>query len=632
MKILSILALSLLSITTAVAGPRHGILNTNISMTADGWTNIAARPGTGTCDKTHTGTYSGTCKVYVSNAGNDGTCTAIVATASPTAADICATVTVGLSMIRDFSEDQLLLNKGNTWNENLTSWNGGADRFCLNGKSPYRPLVIGAYGTGARPILQVPYTKNYGLAAVACGVGGSNVAVLSIDFYSYDRDPNNPAYPGSTPGFTACIVLNDGASQSFLIEDVRIRWFGGALTFQTSNPTLGTTPQNVTIRRSQILDTYHEQGLYTLLSSNLVLYQNLFDHNGWNNFVTPPAPAIAQNHNLYVGGVWPSGARPVANAPIYTENIYARDGQGNQARNGAVSNNNLHIQSAIASNLGAPTANFTNVYSNNVILEGTDLPSSPFSVFGWGIEPFANYEGDRYNLGSMLIQNNIIANTKSGAGNGFGIKLAMGVNNATVSGNIICNWDISYPMSYSGSPIAIKNLVGGSGYVDGSYFPPMTGGTGSGSLPYVEVSGGVVTYVNIYSNPHAAVGTNMGQNYTVNDTLTTSNVNLGGTGSGFSYQIAEIATNNTVTGNTSQAANCSGLGFPAPTPTPPLTLTGNYNATIGGLATTDDFLARARNQSRDTWDVRLTAGAHNNYVRQTGFGVAIYPYNVPPFR
>ena len=75
-------------------------------------------------------------------------------------------------------------------------------------------------------------------------------------------------------------------------------------------------------------------------------------------------------------------------------------------------------------------------------------------------------------------------------------------------------------------------ITGGSGYVDGSYTDvPLTGGNGAGAEADITVSGGAVTAVTIAS---------VGAGYEVNDVLSASNTNLGGTGSGFSVPVSDI--------------------------------------------------------------------------------------------
>jgi hypothetical protein len=70
---------------------------------------------------------------------------------------------------------------------------------------------------------------------------------------------------------------------------------------------------------------------------------------------------------------------------------------------------------------------------------------------------------------------------------------------------------------------------GGSGYVNGTYTNvPLIGGSGSGAQATIVVSGGSVS---------AVVLTTGGSGYMIGDILSTSNTNLGGSGSGFNIQI-----------------------------------------------------------------------------------------------
>jgi len=90
-----------------------------------------------------------------------------------------------------------------------------------------------------------------------------------------------------------------------------------------------------------------------------------------------------------------------------------------------------------------------------------------------------------------------------------------------------------YPDSIVQSPVAtLGAITGGSAYTAGTYFDvPLTGGTGSGALATVTVSGGAVTAVTI---------TNGGLQYTVGDSLSATAANIGGTGSGFSVLISTV--------------------------------------------------------------------------------------------
>jgi len=88
--------------------------------------------------------------------------------------------------------------------------------------------------------------------------------------------------------------------------------------------------------------------------------------------------------------------------------------------------------------------------------------------------------------------------------------------------------------SFTGRALTLNTLVGGSGYVNATYTAvPLTGGSGSGAKATIVVSGGAVTSVTL---------TSYGNNYVVGNTLSASNTNLGGSGSGFSIKVATITT------------------------------------------------------------------------------------------
>ena len=84
----------------------------------------------------------------------------------------------------------------------------------------------------------------------------------------------------------------------------------------------------------------------------------------------------------------------------------------------------------------------------------------------------------------------------------------------------------------TGAVAGLGPITPGSGYGVGTYNNiPLTGGSGSGALANITVSGGAVTAV-VIAVP--------GINYQVNDVLSASNVNLGGSGSGFFVPVASV--------------------------------------------------------------------------------------------
>lgn len=89
---------------------------------------------------------------------------------------------------------------------------------------------------------------------------------------------------------------------------------------------------------------------------------------------------------------------------------------------------------------------------------------------------------------------------------------------------------------------AIGSITSGSNYVNGTYGGvPLTGGSGSGSTANITVSGGSVIAVAIL---------NPGTQYIVGDSLSASNANLGGSGSGFAIPILSVAINSSLAGGT----------------------------------------------------------------------------------
>lgn len=88
--------------------------------------------------------------------------------------------------------------------------------------------------------------------------------------------------------------------------------------------------------------------------------------------------------------------------------------------------------------------------------------------------------------------------------------------------------------TFTGRALTLNTLVGGSGYVNATYTAvPLTGGSGSGAKATIVVSGGAVTSVTL---------TSYGNDYVIGNTLSASNTNLGGAGSGFSIVVATITT------------------------------------------------------------------------------------------
>ena len=101
-------------------------------------------------------------------------------------------------------------------------------------------------------------------------------------------------------------------------------------------------------------------------------------------------------------------------------------------------------------------------------------------------------------------------------------------------------------VSFTGGPIAtLGTVVGGSSYTAGTYTNvPLTGSTSgaTGALATVVVSGSAVSTVTITTAGPTVTTTGHNVGYFGGESLTTSNANIGGTGSGFSVPVSTLAT------------------------------------------------------------------------------------------
>lgn len=102
-----------------------------------------------------------------------------------------------------------------------------------------------------------------------------------------------------------------------------------------------------------------------------------------------------------------------------------------------------------------------------------------------------------------------------------------------------------------GGVVSFGTVTGGSGYVNGTYKNVlMTGGTGQGCACTIVVTGGAVTSC-VPTYPGGSSTASLAQGYQIGDALSTSNANLGGSGSGFSVPV----TSSLGAGNVVQTAS-----------------------------------------------------------------------------
>ena len=367
--------------------------------------------------------------VYVSSsAGNDSN--SGLSQSAPV-----ATISQGLSLIRDGSADQLLLRAGDTW----VNQDFGFLEF--SGRSASEPILISSYGTGARPLIETPANSGEPAIGSLTPGHGSNIAVVGLEFYAYTRDPNNSHFAG-TRDETG--MEFDAAVHNVLIEDSKFSFF-------SVNVFQGDGSDNIDLRRNVITDNYsvtgHSQGFYAFGTTNLTLEQNLLDHNGWNSQIAGAEPTIF-NHNIYIH----EGNGPATLIGNISANASSH---GAQVRPSGTVTDNLFVHDPIALLVGFQGGTSGGTVTNNVVTESSDI--NPTEPRGWGID----IGGD-----TLSVNNNIVTHDAS-ADAAFAIVLESGTGGDVVQNNIVYAWDNpSIINEGASSNIISQNAVNQTGYLD----------------------------------------------------------------------------------------------------------------------------------------------------------------------
>jgi hypothetical protein len=340
--------------------------------------------------------------IYVSSsAGNDNN-TGL----SPTSP--LATINKAKTLLRDNSPDHLLLKRGDTFNESFGTWT-------KRGRSATEPLVLGAYGIGARPLLKTG-TQN-GITVWSASLDTfSNIAISGLHFQA---DGNT----GVIPSAGLAGIRWDRPGSNLLVEDTVFEKYATNIVVQSVDPTRPFT--DLTVRRSQILDAFanrsgqpghaHSSGLYTSNVRGVLIEENLLDHNGWNESIATASPTIF-NHNLYI--------QTDSADVVVRDNIITRaSSHGLQLRPGGVVDGNLFVDNS----LGFFIAGAGGAAVDNVLLHGSTKPLWPDNApRAWGIEM-------KDIPGSRAIRN-LLAHTPGGVG------AMLGMNGVLAEDNYIYKW------------------------------------------------------------------------------------------------------------------------------------------------------------------------------------------------
>ena len=378
-----------------------------------------------------------------------------------------ATIAAGLARLRNGYPDHLLLKAGDVFvNQSFGS-------LKVSGRSISAPMVFGSYGTGPAPVVETNPEIDYGIAIGSLpGRGGNFIVIEGIDFYSYTRDPHNAAYAGPRTSDLGTFFLNPNTWVALVGN--KFRYYSTGVIFNSGSGDV--TSSNVTLYRNIVLDSWsatsHSQGLYVSGVGNLVIEQNLFDHNGWNESI-PGAEATIFNRNVYL--------QSNNGTVTFVNNISANSSsEGIQARSGGTILGNLFLANSAGIYVGenpgtssAPVSTLTSaIASRNVILGSTSIPSSSGPLpRGQGINVF-NARGP-----GIEITGNIIANPIGSPVNQTGILLNSNVTGINATNNVI--FGVARPVIDSGVENATSpNAINLAGYAN----PRVSAGSYNASL------------------------------------------------------------------------------------------------------------------------------------------------------
>ncbi|MBN2530311.1 MAG: hypothetical protein JXR76_28235 [Deltaproteobacteria bacterium] len=468
------------------------------------------------------------------------------------------TLSHAASLLTDGANDFMLLRREDTWRgESL-------GRF-LSGKDAAHPMVVASYG-GETALPRVELDTNF---IDHNGKAQSFVSLVGLELVTYPMIPDDPEFDGQTGGGLRYV----GAGSDLLIEGCRLTHC--ELVVQSYGD--GQHYENVEVRRNVIELNYHvdtcgqnnefrPSGMYSSHVNGLLIEENLFDHNGWNEDVAS-ACGTMYNHNMYLN----------ANGLTVRNNVIARaSSMGIKMRSDTtgdaddmVFENNFFVHGEIGLGIGGNTDEphrFSNVVIHGNVFSqiGESMPTD--REFAWML--------DVSDVKAALIDGNYFLH-QPWYNNAYGILLGGGsTSEITVSNNLF--YDLKSrslqlkPQSGWGD-IAVNGNI----FVDEAHGSCLVDHTGDFSK---------VTYSNnkYYSSES--------QDWFCGD----------GTGNLSDWEMA--------------SGEIGASQWTGPFADPQRTIS-TYAQSLGLQPSLEAYLAVARDQSRLSWNGKLTAEAINAYIK-----------------
>lgn len=457
------------------------------------------------------------------------------------------------SLVRDGMPDWILLRRGDSWDGTLGKWT-------KSGRSEDEPIVIGSYGQlDARPLLRTG--SDDGVWTLPQHEV-SHVVIQGLHFHAHTRDLDSPDFSSSSGGTG---IDWHASGEGLLIEDVVVESYVTNFTIQSRDGF-----DDFTLRRSQVLDSYaisgRSQGMFVKNIDGILLEENLFDHNGWNEHIADAERTI-YNHNIYI--------QADATDLVVRGNVLSNaSSHGLQARSGGVIEDNLFIGNALGMSFGLVLGavdplkdGVSGIVSGNVFMESNDISSDKPRGIGMELG----------NVSSATVIDNLFLNDDSAASNAISFKgnNGIGIKNLLLAENISYNWR------------------GGYEFKDGNY-QNIT--IQDNVLQQFDTTTALITYHGAFNSSQFDCWENIYYSHRhVSDWM-----RIGGQEQSFDQWMA-------ISGETGSNLQTT---FADPTRT-----VESYHAMFGGTGGLDGFMNQLRSYDQGAWNASYSADAVSSYLK-----------------
>ncbi|MBL8901598.1 MAG: right-handed parallel beta-helix repeat-containing protein [Planctomycetes bacterium] len=468
------------------------------------------------------------------------------------------TIAAGKALMRQGHPDWLLLRRGDTWYEAIGQWT-------LAGRSTAEPILISSYGEAPeRPALRTGTSSAiWAMANSGTPPSLNHVAIVGLDFHAH-------TYTGTgEPAGVSWLVT----SRDLLIEDCRIDGYH----INVSIPGHGGRKSEIKVRRCVITGAFATSGtvghgIYLANCDNVLIEENVIDHNGWNPAISGAVPTVFR-HGIYV-----QGGSGTCTAVTVRGNIISNSAShGLQLRPGGVVEDNLFLRNSIALLLGGgnePNPGGVTVDClNNVVLDGKDIDAN--NRRGWGIQI------ENVNGGS--VRGNIVANRSGGTSPmpmEFDGEAGIGIFDLNFESNLVYNWGGTLRVIGNDQQIArvrfFRNSFDNTRTTDQLLYH-------NSALSVALCRAGGNRFFSMQSNPSSwlRVGT----------------------------QTMSVQSWAALMGDTTSYGGVDTYVDPDRT-------ISTYDREIGSGGSLDTFLFEARQQSKTNWRPEYSAHAVNSYIRE----------------